>query len=295
MNRERARRGFGLISLGAILALSITACAPEPPDPEETVESLSSVAESPSQPDAAEEYDVETRPEPIAEPLECTPYLVVTARGTKEPKQKKQLLSPVVRAITKAFPDLVQYADLDYPADTDVNEGGTYGVRLLTDTLNVQSDTCPDQRFVLLGYSQGALIIGDTLAAPDTRLVGATVGRLSQESADRIVAIVLYGNPRFSGAEPYASGSFDEDLGGILPRQPDSLDEFADRIADFCVKDDFICQSSMDLNEEGHVAYYKNGMQREGAEFVIDLIQERVSSQAAPEEEVEPEAETEAD
>lgn len=273
-------RRIGTLAASGVLAvtlgLSLAACS-QVPEPEENIESLTAVKEAPAPPAAAEEYDIELHPEPIVEPFECTPYLVITARGTGEPN-KGQLLSPVARAIHDALPDQVKTLNLKYPASTDVNEGGTYGARLLLDTLNVQAEECPDQRFVLLGYSQGALIIGDALSQPDGRLVGATVGELSDEAASRIVAVVVYGNPRFSGGESYDYGSFNANVGGILPRTPGSLAPFADRIRDFCVAKDFICQSSLDLDEKGHVAYFKNGMQQDGAEFALELIRQATSA-----------------
>lgn len=261
---------IGVAFITAPLLLALAGCS-QVPDPEENIDSLTSVTEAPAPPAAAEEYDIEANPEPIVEAMTCTPYLVVTARGTGEPN-KGQLLSPVARAVKKALPNEVTVLDLDYPADTDVNEGGTYATRLLLDTLNVQAEACPKQEFALLGYSQGALIIGDALSPVDARLVGATVGELSEEAQQRILAVVLYGNPRFNGEEPYDVGSFDEKLGGILPRTAGSLEPYAERIQDFCVKGDFICQSNMELDEKGHVAYFKNGMQQEGANYVIAKI-----------------------
>ena len=273
-NHQPGRRRFttplAAMIVAAPLVFSLAACS-QVPDPEENIDSLTSVTEAPAPPVAAEEYDIEAHPEPIVEALECTPYLVITARGTGEPN-KGQLLSPVARAVKKALPSEVTVLDLDYPADTDVNEGGTYGARLLLDTLNVQAEACPKQEFALLGYSQGALIIGDALSPVDSRLVGGTVGELSEEAQKRILAVVLYGNPRFNGEERYDVGSFDETLGGILPRTADSLEPYAERIQDFCVKGDFICQSSMDLDEKGHVAYFKNGMQQDGASYVLGQI-----------------------
>lgn len=257
-------------ALLAAAALLLAGCASET-DPETTRESLKEVTSDPKPPTAAERYDAELHPDPIVEPLECTPYLVITARGTGE-KSKGQLLSPVAKAISDARPDDVQRLDLDYPADTEVKEGGTLGVRTLVDTLNVQAASCEEQRFVLLGYSQGALLIGDVLSSPDVRLIGGSVGQVTEEAADRILAIVLYGNPRFVGSEPFDVGSFDPDLNGLLPRPPGSLDAYADRIRDYCVKGDFICQSSLDLDEKPHVAYYKNGMQQDGAAFVITRL-----------------------
>ncbi|MEJ6489234.1 cutinase family protein [Leucobacter sp. USCH14] len=257
-----------LLVLGAALALS--GCA-APVDPSETRESLSEVTEDPAPPEADELYDAELHPEPVVDPVDCDPYLVVTARGTGEPSQG-QLLSPVARTISQARPGDVETLDLDYPADTDVKEGGTIGVRTLVDVLNVQAEACPDQRFVLLGYSQGALVVGDALAAPDDRMVGPTVGTVGEDALDRVLAIVLYGDPRFVGDEEYNVGSFDPATDGLLPRPDDALDAFGDRLRDYCVAGDFICQSSLDFDEEPHVEYYSNGMQGDGAAFAITRL-----------------------
>ncbi|MFC5338208.1 cutinase family protein [Leucobacter denitrificans] len=229
------------------------------------------MTEDATPPEADSTYDADLHPEPIVDSLECTRILIITARGTGEPG-KRQLLGPVVRAIAEARPDQTQQLDLDYPADTDVKEGGTYGARLLIDTLNVQAEACPEQEFVLLGYSQGALVIGDALSAPEFRLVGTRVGEVGHEAESRIRAIVFYGNPRFMGTEEYDSGSYTEWVNGLLPRPEGSLNTYADRIRDYCVINDFVCQRSLELEDEGHVAYYENGMQQDGASFVISLL-----------------------
>jgi len=263
----RTRRAFRAVPV-AIALLLATACS-QVPEPEENIDSLTSVTEAPEESSELDQFDATLHPDPIADPMECSRLLVVMARGTGEPA-KGQLLSPVSRAIEKEDPDAIKTLNLDYPADTNVNEGGTEGVRRLIDTLNVQADHCPAQRFALLGYSQGALVIGDALSEPAMRLVGENAGELTDQAGSAVLAVVLYGNPRFSPSEPFDEGDFDASLSGILPRQPDGLAPYADRVRDFCVARDFICQSSLDLDEEGHVTYYKNGMQQEGAEFVLE-------------------------
>lgn len=284
---QRGRPGRPLRGavLGAVLGgvLLLTAACSQGPDPEETRESLSEVTREPSPPEAATEYDAELHPEPIVEPRDCSPYLVITARGTDEPEDD-QLLTPVAEMISEARPGEVDVMNLDYPADTEVKEGGTLGVRTLIDTLNVQTEACPEQSFVLLGYSQGALVTGDALVAPDVRLVGGTVGELLPESVDRIRAIVFYGDPRFVGGEPFNFGTDGSAVNGLLPRPLGSLDAFADRIRDYCVPEDFVCQAAIDaaeldgatdgvgLDEEGHVRYFKNGMQHDGAAFAITQL-----------------------
>ncbi|QIK61901.1 cutinase family protein [Leucobacter viscericola] len=273
------RKLSALAVLGLAGAFLLSGCAAEL-DPVEARDSLTEVTEDPEPPATASEYDAKLHPEPVVEPQECSHYLVITARGTGEPS-KGQLLSPVAKDISKARPGEVTTEDLDYPADTNVKEGGTRGVRVLIDTLNVQAEACPDQEFVLLGYSQGAMVIGDTLAAADTRMIGETTGALNADAAAHVLAVVMYGDPRFEGKESFNVGSFDPELGGIMPRQLGSLDPYADRISDFCVEGDLVCQASLaagesrdavDSAQEQHVAYYTNGMQKEGAEFVIDKL-----------------------
>lgn len=288
--RRRIRRA-ALASVMAMLAIGLVSCA-QTLEPEETIESLVAASAPVDETATPHELSVERTRDPIVEPLPCTPYLVLTARGTAEPS-KGQLLSPVARAISAARPDQVQTVDLAYPADDNVNEGGMLGVRLLIDTLNVQTSLCSMQRFLLLGYSQGALILGDALVSPELRIVGAPVGELSQAAADRILAIVLYGNPRFSAEERFSAGDFDRQLSGLLPRPTGSLAAFEDRIRDYCAASDFVCQrDGFDLDPEGHIGYYSNGMQQDGAAFAILaldplVVDTGVAKEAEPENPLE--------
>lgn len=274
-------RRLAAVTALTVLGVGLVGCATSA-DPVVARESLEHVTEDPSVPDAAAEYSVETHPDPIVEPLDdCAPVLVITARGTGEPS-KGQLVAGLARGLVKAEPDKTERLDLDYPADTEVKEGGTQGVRTLIDTLNVQAENCADQEFVLLGYSQGALVIGDALSSPDVRLIGETVGEVSPAAAERIEAIAFYGDPRFVGTEPFNEGDFDADFGGLLPRPAGALEAYADRIVDFCVANDFVCQSGLvlreglnedgSLDEKGHVAYFKNGMRTKGLEFILDKL-----------------------
>lgn len=270
---REGRLGTFTVMVGLVAALLLSNGCATKPDPVETRESITEAAVETDNSPEPSEYDYSAHPDPIVEPLECTPVLAITARGTGEP-HKGQLLSPVVRAISEAFSDRVQSVDVDYPADTEVNEGGTRGVRWVLDTLRVQGEACPLQRFVLLGYSQGALVIGDALDAPERRVIGTVAGALPEEITGRIAAVVLYGNPRFVGAETHNSGTYSPQKDGIMPRDPAALDAYAERMRDFCEARDFICQASFDIDEEGHVKYYDNGTQQAGAAFAIRKLSE---------------------
>ncbi|QIM16497.1 cutinase family protein [Leucobacter insecticola] len=285
VGRRGAHRGAGALTVAAMLAAAVmlSGCSAEL-DPAEARDSLSVVNEDPAPPKADEIFDAELHPEPLVEARDCSAVLVIKVRGTGEP-MKGQLLSPVARSIVKSPVEDVATLDLDYPADTDVKEGGTEGVRLLIDTINVQSDACPKEKFVLLGYSQGAMVVGDALAAAEQRMIGATAGAITEDAAKQIRAVVMYGDPRFNGEEPFNEGTFDPELGGIMPRPLGALDDYADRIIDFCVKGDLVCQATLDVAQsekaadkaqKHHTDYYSNGMQKDGSDFVIDLLNPRV-------------------
>lgn len=270
------RRGIALSGTCLTLAAMFVGCA-SPPPPEKTAEQLQEVTKDDQPAEAEEDLSVEQTPEPVAEPLECTPVLTITVRGTGEPR-KRQLVSPIARHVEETYPGMVQTVDLDYPASGDIKEGSTQGIRTLIDTLNQQARLCADQQFVILGYSQGALLIGESLIAPDLRLIGATVGELTLAASLNIAAVVLYADPRFVGSEPFGRGTFHANTNGLLERPAGALDEYADRIVSYCVADDFICQASpaLTLDEEGHVAYYSNRMQDRGAAFVIERVREAI-------------------
>lgn len=267
----RPVRRIALAALAAAaLTVTLSACA-APADPGIARDALQDAAQAPAPEKEAKATEAEAEPLEL-EPVECLPYLVLTARGTGEP-HRGQLLSPVSRAIDKARPDQVVTTDLEYPADTDVNGGASLGVRMLVATLNLQAQACPEQKFVLLGYSQGAMVIGDALAGPSARLVGTKADELRPEAEAAISAIVFYGDPRFMGAEDFNEGSYDETRDGLLPRPLGALASYADRMRDYCVSDDFICQATTtDLDEAGHVAYFDNGMQQDGAAFAITKL-----------------------
>lgn len=261
------------LTLFAVGTLLLSGCSAGTP-PEETAEQLTEITADPSPAEAADELTLEETPEPVVDPLECSNYLTITARGTGEPS-KRQLLAPVTRDIAQAFPEQVTTVDLDYPATGEIKEGATYGVRALIDTLNQQSLLCPEQAFILLGYSQGALVVGESLSQAADRLVGETVGELTLAATMNIAAVVLYADPRFVGSDDFIAGTARPSTNGLLERRAGALDDFADRTVSYCVAEDFICQAtqSITLNEEGHVAYYTNGMQESGAAFVIEQLQ----------------------
>ena len=158
--------------------------------------------------------------------------------------------------------------DLEYPADAvpplawaSVTDIGPYldsinqGKTALTTALSLKR-AC-SQPLVVIGYSQGAYVVGDVLAG------------LSDADASRIAGVGLFGDPRFDPADPTAAGSFDPKRFGIAgtlfgKRQVGA--RFVGRGRNYCYSEDLVCQGrnlyqSLDVEKNAHARGYAcNGL-----------------------------------
>lgn len=202
-------------------------------------------------------------------PAGCAPVLILSARGTTE-SSNGGLLKPVAERIGAGVAD-ARATDLPYPASWDADSTPA-GVRLLTAAIEAAARDCRGQRVVLLGYSQGAIVVADTLSAHGARVSGDAVAELSPAASDAVAAVVLYGDPRFRGADPFNRGTFNPAVSGVWdpPRPLGALSRYASRIASFCVVDDFACQRGG--TQAGHAAYFTNGMRETGADAALAIL-----------------------
>lgn len=97
-----------------------------------------------------------------SKPQDCAPVHVITARGSKEDPGEgavAPLTDLIVAANKGATREAVDYPALLLPYD----DSSSKGTQAVTDQLTAYVDRCPDSKVVLVGYSQGAHIIGDSL------------------------------------------------------------------------------------------------------------------------------------
>ena len=189
--------------------------------------------------------------DPVENP-DCAPYVIIGARGTGADKEASGKLSNVVRqsaeavrAIVNANRDLdetddsvVEFFPLRYPANgggefmagnssvyqASVKKGRDEVKRLLT-------ETCPNSRFIGIGYSQGA------------QAIGGAVYQLGEDGTDMVEGIITFGDPTFNNFDDESSfSSFDPDHSGLFgSRREWALDIDAPVVAD-CLKLDIMCQ-----------------------------------------------------
>lgn len=93
---------------------------------------------------------------------------------------------------------------------------------------------------MLLGYSQGAHIVGDALGGGGGGDLGAKTEPVPANVGEYVAAVIQMGDPRHLVGQPFDVGSSTRD--GIFPRLEDqSLTRYAGRIQSYCDSGDPYC------------------------------------------------------
>lgn len=169
----------------------------------------------------------------------CADYDVVVARGTGEPGTLGTIVGdPVYSAVRTALAGHTTSAyPVAYPADlvepASVQTGNTDLVRHVTS----QAAACPDQRFVLVGYSQGANVVDNSMGISSAGALvgGPVVATLPDSVSSRVASVLLFGNP-------------------IRALGKSVTGTYASRTDDFCALGDPVCQPG-GWNVLAHLSY----------------------------------------
>ncbi len=148
------------------------------------------------------------------------------------------------------------------------------GQRELKNYLAATVTRCPETKFVLGGYSQGAMVISQSLPALD---------------ADRILYAATFGDPKLylpegEGLFPAACAgqnlseyrrnvadchAYEGVLGSQRPYQPP---EFTGKVGTWCNKKDLMCSSKWSISD--HTNYVHDGMYAEAAAYIARILQQ---------------------
>ncbi|MFF5306986.1 cutinase family protein [Streptomyces sp. NPDC013161] len=164
---------------------------------------------------------------PSATAATCPDLDVVAARGTVEPGTLGLIVGdPVFSALQKKITGktLSSYA-VNYPADLSLTSAAT-GNADVVNHVNAQAAACPNQRFILVGYSQGANVVDNSIGiSSDGAVVGSPiVATIPAALAPRVAAVLLFGNP-------------------IRALGKSVTGTYQSRTIDFCANGDPICQN----------------------------------------------------
>ncbi|WP_405875277.1 cutinase family protein [Streptomyces sp. NBC_00005] len=167
---------------------------------------------------------------PTASAATCSDIDVVAARGTFEPGTLGVIVGdPVYSALQKKLTgkNLSSYA-VDYPADLSLTSAAQ-GNADLVNHVNAQAAACPNQRFILVGYSQGANVVDNSIGiSSDGAVVGSPiVATIPAALEPRVAAVLLFGNP-------------------IRALGKSVTGTYQSRTIDYCAKGDPVCENGGD-------------------------------------------------
>jgi hypothetical protein len=195
---------------------------------------------------------------PQATPQACTAFAFLNARGTGEPQGAEPVvLQPTFNAVAKVKAGGAVH-DVVYPAAADFVNGPRQGAADITSFLAAQIKACPSEKFVLTGYSQGAMAVAVATQSMDA----ATRGK--------IAAIAVFGDPFFQPNQPWDAATNAASPGGVARAQNGlrAFPLFGNRIQDFCNANDVVCGSGSGI--QGHLSYGNRA--QAAADFIASTL-----------------------
>lgn len=134
--------------------------------------------------------------------------LTVIARATIESAGYGVVCGPLLTAIQKLIPGTTGYA-VKYPADFS-KSSPDIGVEDTLRHINERAAACPEQKYALSGYSQGAVVMHRAAVKLDKAIL-----------KDRIIATATFGD---GGQQATKANPVYESSVGPIPVWPDELE-----------------------------------------------------------------------
>jgi cutinase len=181
----------------------------------------------------------------------CSDVELVFARGTGEPAGLGVLGAPLARQLASALPaqSVSSYA-VDYAAASNQRSAGP-GATDMTNHVVQTASSCPNTRFVLGGYSQGASVTDIAIGIRTTLGTGSTI---PTGLSGRVAAVVVFGNPL---------GISRQTIAGSSPL-------YGAKAKEFCATGDPVCGNGN--NFAAHLSYASNGDVGLAAQFAAGLV-----------------------
>ncbi|KAK4167857.1 acetylxylan esterase precursor [Cladorrhinum sp. PSN259] len=205
----------------------------------------------------------------VAAPLvaaQCNKVQIFTAVGHGEtyPGVQRSITTAVCQGISSCG-----VANILYPSTVSgdgcraIEQGIANGRTVITE----YAAKCPESKIVVMGWSQGASVVGDLLAGGGGPGKGAMAGCIQATTepmnattspGSHIVAVALYGNPRHNANQKFNVGTGSA-TDGVMARPPENLavlQAWGDRLQDYCARGDIACNAGKDGG--AHSSYFSS-------------------------------------
>ncbi len=232
-------------------------------------------------------------PSSIVEAVSCPSLRVVFARGSGgEHNADPNYLDfkSTIEAKLKTTNIEYEFIDLDYPAvgvgldnlvvslGALIGAGDAYefGESVKTGSKNlvamVNGNSCPNTRYVVGGYSQGAMVISRSLNElnPNRLIYAATFGdpKIYLPEGEGIIPPACRGD-NLSDYRAYVPDcqAYKGLLGSYIPYEPESL---IGKVGTWCNKRDIFCSSKVSISD--HLGYISESLYEDASRIIFDKI-----------------------
>jgi acetylxylan esterase len=179
----------------------------------------------------------------------CPPSHLIIARGSTEPPGPGLLVTLATKVIATNPGTTME--TIVYPATLENYESSaTNGTQAVQQQLSTFVQQCPNSKVVMMGFSQGAQIMGDALGGGGIQGLQRFNAPVGRAVSGNVAAVVMYGDPRHIVTAPFNVGTATKDgvrfpwplttylntnHVQVFPRATNqTLNAFADRTRAFC-------------------------------------------------------------
>jgi hypothetical protein len=184
----------------------------------------------------------------------CAAVHILAARASGE-QPGAGVIGSLVTLVQNDSKQTVSTSNVSYPASLfNYANSTTQGDSAIKSELTSQEQMCPNQKQVLVGYSQGAQLVGDVLGGGGgANGLGSATPGVSSAIAAKVVAVIQYGDPRHMPNTSFDKGTA-VGATGLFPRAANqSLTPSAAKIQSYCDTGDPFCAGGNNLN--AHLDY----------------------------------------
>jgi hypothetical protein len=200
----------------------------------------------------------------------CVDVAIITARASTE-AAGEGITGNLVTQIINSSKQTISRASVSYPATlNNYNNSSLQGINALKSQLTTEVTNCPNEKIVLLGYSQGAHVVLDVLGGGQGGSLGTATPPIASNISSHVTAVATFGDPRHVPNQAFDLGTSTRN--GRFPRsstQLQVLSGFASRIAAWCDANDTFCDSGN--STQVHLTYL-NRYQTTATNFVLGKI-----------------------
>ncbi|EGG02403.1 family 5 carbohydrate esterase [Melampsora larici-populina 98AG31] len=186
----------------------------------------------------------------------CGKYAIVSARGTGEKQKNPTGYAGFIKGLLKTAPGGVNY-EVVYPATTDYQNGPKQGATDAMKYISKQKGKCPSQKLVLLGYSEGAMVVVQLLAKQDF-------------PAASVSSVIMYGNPYWQAGKAWNFGTAKSGKGVAAATGIKLPPAFGPKTQDICLNGDIICTGQGGMG--AHLKYPGTQYEKDAVTFSAKML-----------------------